>query len=184
MNDDFDRWLELELDHSLAAVTREPAPPRVAGAGPRWRPGMILRPVVAAAGAKALMGGAAAVLAAGALAGVAVTHHSAPPAHPTPGISAPSGTPPRAHSGDSSDPSASPAAGGQNDQHGQGDQRGHGQGDGGDKGNGEAKGNGPHPTPANTPNGVSGNGNGNNGEGDRGNSGAAHSPGPNSSPQG
>ena len=160
MQDDFDRWLEHELDRSLAAVTREPAPRRAAQAATRWRPGTFARTLAAAAGAKALLGGAAAVLAAGALAGVAVTDESAPRVH--------------AGGGHAQTPAGHPAATGSPAPSGQ------------DTGNGRGQGNGSggRPTPANTPNGVSGNGTGNNGQGDRGNSGAAHSPGPSSSPRG
>jgi hypothetical protein len=81
VNDGFDRWLEAELDRDLSAVTREPSPPaRHRARSVRRGPRMVLRTLVAAAGAKALAGGAAAAIAAGALAGVAVTSSSAGPA--------------------------------------------------------------------------------------------------------
>ena len=117
------------------------------------------------------------LLAAGALAGVAVTHESAPPAAgPPPGVAAPAGPAPRVHAGGghAQTPAGHPAATDSPAPSGQ------------DNGNGRGQGNGSggRPTPANTPNGVSGNGTGNNGQGDRGSSGAAHSPGPSSSPRG
>lgn len=123
VNDGFDSWLDSELHRALGPVTREPAPAsRLRAPGWRLAPRTLFRGLVATAGAKALAGGAAAVLAAGALTGVAVSsvHHGGGVPAPAASSSPAPGHAPAGHVAAGSAP-ASPGATPGSDGRGNGD---------------------------------------------------------------